>query len=365
MSGTGKSWKIRSAAFEFKSQRGRFYLDVANVMASSKGVAVTKILQTYADRYAKEAAGILARHWLERMQEVGTFSEALRGTIPQEDLAVLAASESSGDLRVGLEKLGTNIIGLDECTKEIRKTMISAVVLILFLHVFLGIEAYMVMPKLEAAMKGSVDISNMGMTADIFFTGARIIRSWWGLWFVFVIASIAAIVWGLKHYVGGARHWLDNHFLPFQIARDFNGASFFVTVGAITGAKGTQVVQLHDALSEVQQNAYPWLKWQVNKIQENLQAQPNSKGEIFNTGIANRRMYHRILDIADYSEMSVMLNKVGDIILKTAPEDIKAKANTTRFLLMLICVALMMGIYGGTYGLIDSFKAAAQLKTMQ
>jgi type II secretory pathway component PulF len=359
------SFKIRSAAWEFKSKRGNFYLDIASVMEASPGEAVTKILQRYADRYSKEPLGILSRHWLDRFQDVGTFSESLRGTIPTEDLAVLSASESAGDLRVGLEALGRNLASLSATKSEITKTMVSAVMLVLFLHIFLGIEAFMVMPKLQAAMKGTADVSQLGKSASVFFGGAELIRNWWWAWALFVGGALALVSWALKNYVGRGRKWLDAHFLPFQMARDFNAASFFSTVGAITGAKGAQVVQLNDALSEIGQHAYPWLKWQIKQVQENLQQRPNSKGEIFDTGIANRRTYYRILDIADHSEMSAMLKKVGDIILKSAPEEIKAKATIVRFVLMAICLTTMIGIYGGTYGLIDSFKAASQMKAMR
>lgn len=364
MSQSEISWKLRNASWEFKSIRGQFYLDVASVMEASPGEPVSKILAKYGERYSKEAPGILCRHWLDRFNHVGTFTESVRGTIPDEDLAVLSASERSGDLRKGLEALGKNIMGLQECRKEIRKTMISALVLVLFAHVFVAINAFFVVPKLEAAMRGMVDVAALGRIGSIFLGGSKIIRDWWWLWAGFLIGLVALNVWALKHYVGRFRPWLDNHFLPFQMSRDFNGASFFVTVGSITGAMGAQVVQLHDALTQMRERAYPWLGWQIARIQENMYLHPTSKGEIFDTGIANRKTYYRILDIADYSEVSEMLGKVGDIILKTAPEEIKARANTIRFVLMAASLSLMIGIYGGTFALIEAFKTAAALKSL-
>lgn len=365
MSKSEMTWKLKSAAWEFKSIRGQFYMDVASVMAASPGVPISKILGNYGDRYAKEAPGVLCRHWLERFNHVGTFTESVRGTIPDEDLTVLSASERAGDLRMGLEALGKNILGLQSCRSEITKTMISAFVLFLFAHVFVAINAFVVMPKLSAAMKGMVDVNNLGRIGSIFLGGSAIVRDWWWLWALFLVSLVALNVWALKHYVGRFRPWLDDNFLPFQMARDFNGSSFFVTVGSITGAMGAQVVQLHDALTQMKDGAYPWLAWQIARIQENMYLHPTSKGEIFDTGIANRKTYYRILDIADYSEVSVMLGKVGDIILKTAPEEIKARANTIRFILMAVCLCLMISIYGGTFALIEAFKAAAALKTLQ
>lgn len=358
------NWKLKNAAFDFKSKRGNFYLDLASVMEASPGESVTKILAKYSDRYRKQSIGILCRHWLDRFQEVGTFSESLRGTIPSEDLATLSASEAAGDLRVGLEKLGHNIIALDACKGEIWKAMIGALMLVIVLHVFIGIQAFMVMPKLEAAMIGKVDFAHMGASAGFLFGSAEFVRDWWWLYAFFAAGMIALVVWALKNYTGRFRQWLDNNVLPFQMARDFNAAGFFSTVGSITVARSGHVVQLHDALMQMRQNAYPWLRWQTKLILDNLAAHPNSKGEIFNTGIANRKTYYRILDIADYSEVPVMLQKVSGIILTTAPEEIKARATVLRVVLMAVCLLTMLGIYGGTFALIEAFKAAAQMKAL-
>lgn len=358
------NWKLKNAAFDFKSKRGNFYLDLASVMEASPGESVTKILAKYSERYKNQSIGILCRHWLDRFQEVGTFSESLRGTIPTEDLTTLSASEASGDLRVGLEKLGQNIIALDACKGEIWKAMIGALMLVIVLHVFIGIEAFMVMPKLEAAMKGKVDFNHMGASAPVLFGGAQFVRNWWWLYSGLVVGLVALVVWALKNYTGRYRQWLDNNVLPFQMARDFNAAGFFSTVGSITASRGGHVVQLHDALVQMRQNAYPWLRWQTRLILDNLAARPNSKGEIFDTGIANRKTYYRILDIADYSEVPVMLQKVGGIILKTAPDEIKARATLLRVVLMAVCLLTMLGVYGGTFALIEAFKAAAQLKAI-
>jgi type II secretory pathway component PulF len=360
----GLSWKIRNAAFDFKGKRGDFYLDLASVMEANRGEPVAKILAKYADRYKGQSIGILCAHWLERFQEVGTFSESLRGTVPDEDLASLTASEAAGDLRLGLEKLATIVIAMGETKGEMWKSMLSALMLIAILHIFLGLESFMVVPKLEAAMKGSADISQMGKAASLIFGGGKFIRDWWWAWVVFVVALTTLTIWALKNYTGKARTWLDNNILPFQVARDFNAAQFFSALGAITTPRGGQVVQLNDALMQLQANAFPWLRWQTKLIIENISSKPNSKGEVFDTGIADKKTYYRILDISDYNEVSVMLQKVGDIILKTAPVNIRSRANKLRIVLMAVCLVTMIGIYGGTASLIESFKAAAQLKAI-
>ncbi|CAN7643052.1 hypothetical protein [Massilia sp. LjRoot122] len=359
------SWKIRNAAFDFKGQRGNFYLDLASVMEAMPGESVTKLLTRYAERYKKRSIGVLCNYWLERFAHVGTFTDSLRGTIPDEDLASLAASESAGDLRLGLEKLGANILAMQSTRKEIHKLMISAVIMISVFHAYIAMQAFMVMPRLHSAVLSSrVDLNHLGALGKVFFGGSEIVRTWWLAYMVFVIAIVALTVWALKHYVGNYRQWLDNRVLPFQMARDFNAAAFFATIGMITAVRNSNVVQLSDALIKIRLNAYPWLRWQTTRILDNLAANPNGKGEIFNTGIANQTTYYRILDISDYADVPVMLQQVGAIILKTAPEEIKAKASTVRIVLMAACLAAMLGMYAGTIALVEMFKTAVSMKAL-
>lgn len=360
----GDNLTLKFAKWQFKALRGDFYQDLAKGMKASPGQSITTFLERYRDRYVKEPVGILCRHWLLQFDHVGTFTESARGTIPEEDLTVLAVSENAGDLRVGLESLGKNIVALTSCKKEINNTLITGFVLVLFLHIFLGIEAYMVMPKMEAAMRANIDVSKLGLIGEVLFTGGSVIRNWWWAWFICVAACIAWVIWALPNYVGRMRPWLDAHFLPFQMYRDFSGASFLVALGSVTRLVGAQVVQLHDALSRMAENASPWLRWHIGQIQENIQNQPNSKGEIFNTGVTSKNAYYRILDIAEYSQMSEMLNQVGAVILDTAPVETKKRALTIRYLLLFLSVSVMLGVYGGTFGLIDTFKAQVQLKSM-
>jgi len=361
----GPSWRIKNAAFDFKGKRGNFYLDLASVMEATPGEPITKLLSRYAERYKKQSVGVLCHYWLERFPHVGTFTESLRGTIPDEDLASLAASESAGDLRLGLEKLGANILAMQATRSEIQKLLFSAGIMLAVFHAYIAMQAFLVMPKLHSAVLSSrIDMNQLGALGSFFFGGAAFVRAWWIGYVVLAVAITALTIWALKNYVGKYRQFLDSRFLPFQMARDFNAAAFFSTMGMITAVRNSNVVQLNDALLKIRTNAYPWLRWQTTRILDNLAANPNGKGEIFNTGIANQTTYYRILDISDYADVPVMLQQIGTIILKTAPEEIKAKASTVRIVLMAACLITMLGMYGGTIALVEMFKTAVNMKAM-
>ena len=94
------------AILDFKQRRGEFYGDLAGIMDAQPGRNIRELLEPYVERYGSLPEGKLAAFWLQRMDEdVATFSEALIGTVPSEDLTVLSFAERAGDLKVGLKQL--------------------------------------------------------------------------------------------------------------------------------------------------------------------------------------------------------------------------------------------------------------------
>ena len=359
------SFELRWAIYQFKSKRGEFYLDLAQAMDAQKGVSIVKIIEKYALRYTKEPVGLVCSYWLTQIQQKGRFSDAAQGTIPEQDVALLSAAEEAGDLLRGLYQLGENVIKLGELKADVWKSMGTAMAMFLVLHIFLGIEAFVVIPKLQAAMKGAVPLEQLGKLSQVFFAASAFIITWWPAWLALLVASVWWIVWALPNYTGSIRSWLDNHFLPFQMYREFTGASFMVGLGSLSKLTGSRIVQINEALSIIRsKSTVRWMNWHIDQILSNLRLNPNSKAEIFNTGITNKRIYFRILDIAEYAELEELLPKVGSVIMTVSPEEIKKRAVSLRFVIMILAIALMVLIYGGTGNIIDEFKAAVLMKTM-
>ncbi|MFX7973121.1 hypothetical protein ABTK40_20185, partial [Acinetobacter baumannii] len=87
-------------------------------------------------------------------EDVATFSEALTGTVPSEDLTVLSFAERAGDLKVGLKQLSESILGMEAAKKVARTVLMTAVAAIVIFHVFLGVEGFVLMPRLLRTIGG-------------------------------------------------------------------------------------------------------------------------------------------------------------------------------------------------------------------
>ncbi len=353
------------AIWEFKHKRGEFYGDLAGMMEAQPGKNIRELLEPYVDRHASQPEGKLAAHWLQRMDEdVATFSDAMIGTVPSEDLTVLSFSERAGDLKIGLQQLAENILGMEEAKRVARTTLLTAVAAVLIFHVFLGVEAFVLMPRLVKSIGGMIAPDHWGTVGRAFYHVGEFVRGWGWAVLGLEIAAFSWIQWSFPNYVGRVRPWLDRNVLPYQFYRDFRGAGFLSALGAATAKVGTQVQTVPDALEKMEPESYPWLRMHILQILDNFEHEPNAKGEAFNTGIVNDNAYYRIVDIAEYNDMSTMLAKVGAIVRRTAPIEMQRKATVLRYTVVVGVILAMMAFYFGTFRMSDEFKQIIQLQMM-
>jgi type II secretory pathway component PulF len=191
--------------FRFRSQRGRFYRDLARSAKFIDGTSLTAVVEKYARRYPKLPVGVIARHWLRRWEHSGQFSQVIRGTVPDEDIVVIQASESLGDLNSGILMLGQNIMQLQKTKDTLVYSLGTSVLLFGFFHLFMGLQAFLVQARLEKAVIRYLKPEEVPAIAHVFFDTASVIRSYWPLWIVFLVGMISLIVWSLPRYTGRMR----------------------------------------------------------------------------------------------------------------------------------------------------------------
>lgn len=358
-----RTFQFWNAKYAFNGKRHVFYRDLGKYMQSVGGTRkITDILQLYAERHAGKSIGILCQHWLERFPHVGTFTAALRGTVPDEDLAVIAVSEAAGDLSVGLLNLATTLEGMVATKEQIREAFGIVLAAMAVLHAFLAVEAFKALPQIEAPIARMVDIHQFSPDVQALFASATWIRTWWWAWLLFVACAVAAVSWGMRNLTGPLRVWLDEYLLPFQLRRLHESARLFSTIGAITGKIGSQVMPLRDALVHAREFASPWLAWQLDMILKNHDEHPTAGAAIFDTGIVDRETYYRILDISDYSPPTEVFQNVSAMLREQAPKMAQKKGAQWRWACLLMIVGVCLGVFGLTGDITDQFDSLIRLK---
>lgn len=191
------------AIYEFKQRRGEFYSDLAGLMAAQPGKNIRELLEPYVERYGSMPEGKLAAYWLQRMDEdVATFSEALVGTVPSEDLTVLAFAERAGDLKVGLEQLSENIRGMEEAKKVARTVLFTAVAAVVIFHIFLAVEGFVLMPRTLKSIGGMIPPEHWGPVGKMFYGLGVVVRGWGWALILLEVFVFGWVKWSFPNYVG-------------------------------------------------------------------------------------------------------------------------------------------------------------------
>jgi type II secretory pathway component PulF len=345
----------------FRKERATFYFDLAENMQAEPGTRITTFLTRYAERYPKEPVGKLAAHWLSAFREEGSFSEAIRGTVPDDDIGAISISEKAGDLKAGLRGLSEVISGLDKTKEAVVTVFASSILVFVVLQFYVGFYSFSIIPKIESGVPHSISIEDVGPIASFMHSMSYIVRTFWPLWFASILATIGVTTWALPNYTGTMRTWLDKHVMPFQLYREFRAAQFLTTLSTITQNINNHVLPVPQALQRMAADAVPWVGWHINRVLANMESNAEGKGENFATGLVNKKMEYRMIDIAQYADMSDMLDQVGKTILKRTPKEMEKRAQKIQFVSRVVMVLIVFAISAGFYFLSFEFQDAVTL----
>ena len=349
----------------FKKERATFYNDLAESMQAEPGTRITMFLSRYAERYPREPVGKLSAHWLNVFRTEGSFAEAVRGTVPDDDIGTIAISEKAGDLKAGLFALSEVIAGLDKTKDAMRTVFASSILVFVVLQFYVGFYSFSIIPKIESGLPKDLSIYDVGPVASFMHTLSYSVRTFWPLWFASIILAIGISVWAVPNYIGRFRPWLDRHVLHFQLYREFRAAQFLTSLSTITQNINNSVLPVPQALQRMETEATPWVRWHIKRILVNMENGTDGRGENFATGMVSRRMEYRMIDIAQYADMSDMLDQVGKTILKRTPKEMEQRAQRIQFISRVIMVAIVFGISAGFYNLSFEFQDAVTLNAYQ
>lgn len=359
------------AKFRFRAERGTYYSALAKRIAAMPGEPISNFFAKDAARRAGEPLGKLSAHWLARFEgldgekQQSTVTEIFRGTVPDEDIPILAVAEQGGDIREGLDTLGANLLALKEARTGMVAILTGVVFTFLILHVYLGTMAFYAGPKMEKSFQALLDPSQYGPLGSAFHLGTTFLRHWGWL---LLAAEIGIVLWtarALTRYIGKHRGWMDRNLLPFDFFRRFQGAQFFAGLSAVTKRVGGDRKSLSAGLSLMRDNAYPYLAYHIERIELNLEYIPNEGGKVFDTGLFDKDTSFNIQDIAEYEEdLSKMLSKVAADMLKDTPALMLKKAAAFNRRMSVAMAFLITGLSFTPFFIAMEMKGRSQIVGM-
>lgn len=340
----------------FASQRADFFQDLAEAL-EDKGVLV-EIIRNLENRAKsrKDTIAPLYTLWLRRMDD-RSFAQSLIGTVPDSDVMILEAAESSNNLIGGLRFLAKAIRAAETMQKELRKAVAGPIfLLIMFIGMLVGFSLYLV-PVLTQIMKPSTWpwSGQMLYAVSQFITG-------YGYWLLGALVIVGvAFTWSLPRWTGRWRSFADKYVPLYAIYRDYVGSIFLVSLASLMqSGEG-----LSESLNALAARGSPWLRWHIRRIQGRLDTNAEHPAEAFDTGVFNRALTDRVIDYGQRSAFHDALGKVGIASIEKVTEFVSGSATLLNRILILVCGATMIFMVMGVMLTAQEAQNAIQRQTFK
>lgn len=270
----------------------------------------------------------------QQVQEGRTFSDVLGEYIPSSERLVIAAGEANGNLHTGF-KLATYTA---EAQKQIRSTLIGALIYPCFLLVALSGLLIMIAYKIMPAMEEMLDPALWPPVSTGLYNIAKFVKNdlWWvaGLAVVSGFYAIKTLpTWNSSF----RRQVLDRFVPPWSVYQRLECSNFLIAMSALTHAGRP----IDDSLKYIRAVCSPWLSWHVTRMQAAL-GSGVPVGEMIDTGLLDAETAGDIEDFANAGGFAEAIRMVGENVVADTLIALKIVAAIAMGLIMVLIGVMLL-----------------------
>lgn len=309
--------------------------DVYEIIASQLTDAGSRRIETLAETFAAWARRDSARghsvaavyHAIEqRLRKGQSFSSALKGFVPTEEIMLIDAGEASGRLAESFQAA----LASQSADAEMRGAMAGAMLqpIFNFLGFFVSSIALgkMLWPELMATF------------AEEFWPSWCLPLIKWDLWLAdnwsitaLILVLLPAYYYTLPRWYGRTRQIAD-HIAPWSLYRDRNASRLLVIIAGLIRAG----MKVDDALERVRKASTPYMRWHLSVMLKRMQVHANEPIRAFETGLFSRPILDRLADAMRTRAPDEALSLMGDRSLQAIIKLVKRSAAFANSVCMLL-----------------------------
>lgn len=314
--------------------------------------SLLKFKQRYDKR--RDFRGKIIGIWLEQMKQGYSFSDAVRGWIPESELNLIQAGEDGK----GIEKGLAEAIKFGKSAQEIKSTIIggSMYPAILFL-VVLGFVA-MFNKQMAPTYLGILPLNRWPEMGRNFYLFSKLVVDYWFILAVGITALSIFIGSTIGKWKGSVREIFDK-VPPWSVYKVYQGCSFLIGLASMMQSG----VPLNDAIIKIKNTSSPWLAHYMDEMLKNLKRGGKNFGVHLNVGLLDEETAGDVIDYSELGKFEVAIYSIGEKNLKDSVLRIQNNMSLARNL-MLVVVGLTVGvIYYTSIELNGTVAEAASMKT--
>lgn len=297
--------------------------------------ALSKIRDIYTER--KDDRVLMLDRWLVTMRGGDIrLGQALRGWVPDQELALIAAGEESGDLARGLRQA----MFMAESGGRIIGGILGAVAYPLF--IFLSVVALLIwfsvslIPTIaELLPYEKWPASTQGLRYMAAFINSY---GWFAL--VALVGLVKLVSWSLPNWVGPVRERVFDRIPPWRLYKVYSGSIFLVSLSAML----TAGIPLDNALRQIKRFASRWTAHYLVRIQRGLR-EGKGNGEAFALPLFEDELMD---DMRIHGSLSSFDKTIHDIGRRSIDRAVKQSGRISKVLFVFL-LALSGGLVGYIY----------------
>jgi hypothetical protein len=361
-------WRVSPlgrAASSFRSTRYDYYLYLGQLLKDSRGKrTMLDIFWKDVERFGKKPRGVLARHWTEQHQDGADLIKTWAGTIPHQDLMVIAAAVRAGGAGA-IEEALTDAARLARRAEESKTQFLSTIVVGLMavgLAAAVIVGAPMFFLPLMQKSFSFVPLDLWGPRGRALITFSGFVATWWPFVLAALVAGTTAAFMALPRWVGESRAKFDLYFLPYRLYRDARAAEFLATLAAVLKKRGNVSLNLREGLELIRASADVWLANHCSRMLEVLD-EPGSHNEadVLDSGLLSKESVFYVADMMEAFGPDEGLQVAGLRVEAQMQVAIEKAGKRLRTVMLLSGVAVVFFMATWMNSVISELKAATAI----
>lgn len=346
--------------YRFQRQRIDYYDYLASLLSGTGGLRTLKdVFLQDAHRYGTATLrGRLSQFWLLTYQRAGGDLYATwEHHVPRDELVLIRAAQSLGNsaLLTTLRELSNVLRLLHNAAHILSSTLWPAALAALVATVVSLAVPWFTLPRLLETFS-MVPVQYHGSLTASLVAFASIVDEYYVVFLLLVLGSGPLVVWSLPNTMGPVRRHLDR-FLWWKVYRSVSALRFLSFLLIALGEGAESPVQLRSALLRQRVGTSLWLSSHIDAMLARLDdgiAGP----ETFDTGLFTQEQFWFLSDMVLARGLTVGLSLCRNRIQSQILVVVARQATTIRWLILLTCVAYVLGMALWHYAVIDELRRA-------
>ena len=282
----------------------------------------------------KDFRGKIIGLWLENMKHGLSFSQSIKGWVPDSELNLITAGEEGKGVEKGLGEA----IKFAESSQKIKNTIIagSAYPAVL-LAVVVGFIA-MFSIKMAPTYLTILPVERWPEMGQNFYHLSKFIVDYWyillggGLVIGFATAST------MTKWTGRIRQVFDR-LPPWSVYKVYQASAFLISLASMMQS-GTP---LNDALKRIKKSSSPWTGEYLELMLKNLRKGGQNFGQHLNVGLLDEETAYDVIDYSELGKFEEAIYSIGEKNLEESVERIEKRMSIVRNL-MIVLVGVTVGV---------------------